>query len=163
MAFALFQSDEDRSAQKILHCRLSSITYTCRATKNDWALLPTDRFSLEAIGLVHGWESLEICGQLWPLVRLHVMVVAAHEREQSAIFGSRRIDFLPAGPNVKVDDPDDMKANRICIDDLIGVFWRSHRSSEPVPVERHLDRVTGGTTNGCYEEAQAFNGSIRRA
>jgi hypothetical protein len=38
------------------------------------------------------------------------MAMAAHERKQAAIAGSRRIELFPAGQEVMIDSADDVEA-----------------------------------------------------
>ncbi|HYI96811.1 MAG TPA: hypothetical protein VEX68_24935, partial [Bryobacteraceae bacterium] len=61
-----------------------------------------DEFESGELGQVRREPRLLLCGKVMP--------VSAHQRKQSAMFGSDRIEFAPASQEVMVDETNDMEA-----------------------------------------------------
>jgi hypothetical protein len=65
---------------------------------------------LESIDFAQDGELIKIGLQLDGLFRLEIVTMAAHQREQAAMFGSSGVDVPPAGQEVVIDEADDMEA-----------------------------------------------------
>jgi hypothetical protein len=61
------------------------------------------------IDLAHGRELIEVGLQLFGLAGLEMVAMPTHQGKQTAVLGSHRVDLPPAGYEVQVDQPDDMK------------------------------------------------------
>src|SRR5689334_8521803 len=63
----------------------------------------------EPIDLAERRELVEVALQLGFLVRIEVMAVPPHQREQAAMLGSEGIDFPPTSQELMVDEADDVE------------------------------------------------------
>lgn len=65
---------------------------------------------LEAVDEMESWMLSQVLAEPLLLIRFEIVAVAAHEREQAAVFAGRRVHFPPKGQEVVVDEANDVEA-----------------------------------------------------
>jgi hypothetical protein len=89
----------------------------------------------EAIDHCQRGKRIQVGLQLGLLFRFEVMTVAAHQREQTAVFAGNRIYVLPAGQEVMVDQE----------------FWGSLQLGRPPPSLGSCPRVWSTITKSSAQ------------